>query len=146
MAFETGLVLIPKNQGDLFSVINEEGLLTTSVEKFESSTPEGKLKQSILLCPLVGYGFRENVGGRFAKVEAELLRMEELTPRSFYVDELPELSAVGGFRPSILLSKNLSWNLSVNELLVRMSLARGCYATTILREMIKPSDPVASGF
>jgi len=31
-------------------------------------------------------------------------------------------------------------------LVLRFNLPRGCYATTLLRELVKPSDPVAAGF
>ena len=55
---------------------------------------------------------------------------------------MQEASEEGGFRQAILLCKDFA----IKEPYIDFTLSRGSYATILLREIIKPSDPVAVGF
>jgi tRNA(Glu) U13 pseudouridine synthase TruD len=77
---------------------------------------------------------------------------ENLTPRSFWVSKMPEISSTGTFRPIIIISKYFkvasSPSNTVNESRAsfEFSLARGSYATIVLREFMKNDNPLAAGY
>ena len=52
------------------------------------------------------------------------------------------VSDEGGFRQAAIKCQSFS----VTEPFVSFTLSRGSYATILLREMMKPSDPIAAGF
>ena len=77
-----------------------------------------------------------------------VLEEQDVTPRSFYVKSLDEVSVSGGFRPACLPVRQLSAASSGEEdsVVLQMFLPKGSYATVVLREVMKPSDPYAAGF
>lgn len=93
-----------------------------------------------LCVPLVGYSYSKK--NRFDYYISKILQEEHITPKDFFVKEIQEVSAEGGFRSSILKFKNLE----INEPFIEFILSRGSYATILLREIIKPIDPVSEGF
>ena len=73
---------------------------------------------------------------------SKILIEEEITPKDFFIKEMQEVSSEGGFRQaSIHCSDYLS-----NKNNVEFSLSRGSFATILLREIMKPIDPIAAGF
>ncbi|HZS74297.1 MAG TPA: tRNA pseudouridine(13) synthase TruD, partial [Candidatus Nitrosotalea sp.] len=63
-------------------------------------------------------------------------------PKEFFTKEMQEASEEGGFRQSTILCSDFA----IKEPYVEFTLSRGSYATILLREIIKPQDPVSSGF
>ena len=55
---------------------------------------------------------------------------------------MQEASGEGGFRNSIMVCKDFA----IKEPYVEFTLSRGSYATILLREIIKPTNPVQAGF
>jgi len=55
---------------------------------------------------------------------------------------MQEVSAEGGFRNSVMACKNFE----VNEPFIEFILSRGSYATILLREIIKSTNPISDGF
>ena len=55
---------------------------------------------------------------------------------------MQEVSNEGGFRQAAIHCTNYSSNDDV----VEFSLSRGSFATIILREIMKPSNPISVGF
>ncbi len=108
---------------------------------------------------LVGYSFQPG-RGRFDKIITEILKEEQVNPKDFYIKELQELSEQGGFRQSSLLFTDFSYyiNKDINKkhilssetydkyLHLSFSLPKGSYATILLRELMKPRDPILVGF
>ena len=79
---------------------------------------------------------------RFDHQISKILIQEEITPKDFFIKEMQEVSSEGGFRQaSIHCSDYLS-----NENNVEFSLSRGSFATILLREIMKPKDPIVAGF
>lgn len=105
-----------------------------NVEKF-SDTPKQRLA-----IPIVGYSYYKKT--RFHDTISKILKQEDITPKDFYIKELQEASNEGGFRNAsvqcneFLISKNV----------VNFTLSRGSYATMVLREIMKPNDPILAGF
>jgi tRNA pseudouridine13 synthase len=91
---------------------------------------------------LAGYSLR-NRDGRFEKELLKIMMEEGLSPKDFYIKELQELSAEGGFRQLPLMVSGFRFNQN-NEF--KFMLPVGAYATTLLRELIKPINPIKAGF
>jgi len=56
---------------------------------------------------------------------------------------MQELSVEGGFRQLPLLVNDFSYS---DNLLISFKIPIGSYATILLRELMKPVDPIKSGF
>jgi tRNA pseudouridine13 synthase len=93
-----------------------------------------------LTMPLVGYSYSKK--NRFDNFISQILVEQQITPKDFFVKEMQEASEEGGFRQVIILCKDFA----INEPYVEFTLSRGSYATILLREIMKPVDPIAAGF
>jgi len=92
---------------------------------------------------MAGYTFQPGKG-RFESITRAVMEEEGATAKDFYIKEMQELSQQGGFRQAPLWCMDFSYNKS--PLAVSFKLPKGSYATTLLRELIKPEDPIRSGF
>jgi tRNA pseudouridine13 synthase len=92
---------------------------------------------------MAGYTFQPGKG-RFENITRAILQEEEVAAKDFYIKEIQELSHQGGFRQAPLWCMDFSYKL--DPLMVLFKLPKGSYATTLLREIIKPDDPIRSGF
>lgn len=128
MAFEYGQELVKPEQGDVCFDKND------NLGRFEND-PEQRLA-----IPLVGYSYSKK--NRFDNEISKILDFEQIKSKDFFVKEMQETSEEGGFRQAVISCKNFS----IDEPFVNFTLSRGSYATILLREIIKPSDPVAAGF
>jgi tRNA pseudouridine13 synthase len=127
-------------RGDNWATVSEGGLMASSVHGAKE-TPAGG---SVPMVQLVGYAYRD-YGSRFDPLINEILRGEGVSPGQFYVKEMQEVSSEGGFRRPHLAIRDASWAVSGRTATLRFTLAKGQYATVLLREVIKPRDPGASG-
>lgn len=108
---------------------------------FRKGVGKGFLGDSeTVLIPLPGSGAKIP-SGEAGRLYLEVLREEGVGERVFQVDEL-SLKFVGeAFRPSRMIVKNLGWRiLGSTSYFLKFTLDRGCYATILLREVIK-GDP-----
>ena len=92
---------------------------------------------------MAGYTFQPGKG-RFESITKAILQEEEIDAKDFYIKEMQELSHQGGFRQAPLWCTGFSYKR--DPLKVSFKLPKGSYATTLLREIIKPDDPIKSGF
>ena len=93
-----------------------------------------------LALPQVGYAYLKK--NRFHYQIRKILEEEELSTKDFFVKSMQEVSCEGGFRHSTIRCEDFS----AAESVVRFTLSRGSYATILLREIMKPEDPILSGF
>ena len=91
---------------------------------------------------LAGYSFQSGKG-RFELITKKIMNEENVTPRDFYIKEMQELSDQGGFRQALLCCRDFAYKGSLDTY---FKLPKGSYATTLLREIMKPEDPVKAGF
>ena len=91
---------------------------------------------------LVGYNYQPGKN-RFDHLTKRILADENISPTAFYLKDLQELSLQMGFRQTSLFCSEFSY-FGMLELLFK--LPKGSYATTLLRELIKPLDPIKAGF
>ncbi len=128
IAFENGQELTKPVQGDVCFDKND------NLGRFEND-PEQRLA-----IPLVGYSYSKK--NRFDNEITKVLDFEQVRSKDFFIKEMQEASEEGGFRQAIISCKNFS----ISEPYVSFTLSRGSYATIVLREIMKPSDPIAAGF
>jgi len=93
-----------------------------------------------LALPFVGYSYYKKT--RFDYQISKILEQEEIAPKDFFIKEMQEVSSEGGFRQAAIHCSDYS----SNEITVEFSLSRGSFATILLREIMKPKDPLLAGF
>jgi tRNA pseudouridine13 synthase len=131
--------LLQPQAGDL--CFEMEGRVTFGrIIKFN---PDSKTKL-VPAIRMAGYSFQPGKG-RFENITRAILQEEEVDPKEFYIKEMQELSQQGGFRQAPLWCTDF-WYERDPLLMVSFKLPKGSYATTLLREIIKPDDPIRSGF
>jgi len=93
-----------------------------------------------LSIPFVGYAYYKKT--RFNYQISKILESEEVSPKDFFLKEMQELSNEGGFRNSSIKCEDIN----ANENTITFTLSRGSFATIVLREIMKPKDPILAGF
>lgn len=101
--------------------------------------------RAVPVVQLAGYAYR-NYGSRFDECLRGVMEEESVEPGEFFVKEMQEVSVEGGFRRPHLQVSEPSSEVSEGLARIRFVLPRGGYATVLLREIVKPADPFASGF
>ncbi|MGD1835861.1 MAG: tRNA pseudouridine(13) synthase TruD [Nitrososphaeraceae archaeon] len=100
---------------------------------------------------LVGYSYQPGKR-RFDTICNKILKSEGISKKDFYLKELQELSLQGGFRQTLLCCNNFVFlnhkkNNKINDIInIKFNLPKGSYATILLRELIKPKNPIKAGF
>ena len=138
-----GLEIAQVSRGDNWAPLREGGLAIGRVHGVREEAPAGT--GAVPLVQIVGYAHRD-YGSRFDAVLAEVLREEGVSPSSFYVKEAEEMSSEGGFRAAPLLATDLRREKAERGYSIEFSLGKGEYATILLRELLKPEDPLEAGF
>lgn len=98
------------------------------------------LDQNLAL-PFVGYSYYKKT--RFDFQISKVLDLEEISPKDFFIKEMQEVSNEGGFRQAAIDCTNYS---TCDDDMIEFSLSRGSFATVLLREVMKPNNPMAAGF
>lgn len=93
-----------------------------------------------LAIPTVGYSYFKKT--RFDHHIRKILEQEEISLKDFYFKEMQEISSEGGFRAASIDCTGSSTRDNV----VVFTLPRGSFATMVLREILKPQDPLSAGF
>ena len=128
LAFENGEDLFNPLDGDI--CFDNNGVIGKFVNGLDQK----------LAIPLVGYSYYKKT--RFHYYISKILESEEIQAKNFFIKEMQEASSEGGFRNS---SVNCS-DYSVSTSTVKFTLSRGSFATIVLREIMKPQDPLTAGF
>ena len=126
-------------------------LITTGFfAEVNDSLRTGKVRVAL---PLVGFvqGLSE---GEMGGIETKVLQEAGVNAASFKVRELPRISGKGELRAIVSpirdfriveISRDCG-SPRVHRVKVSFMLMRGSYATMLLREVMKPRDPLAAGF
>jgi tRNA pseudouridine13 synthase len=131
--------ILRSTSGDL--CFEMEGPLTFGkIRRFSPTTDSSS--RVIPALRLAGYSFQAGKG-RFELITKQIMDEENINPRDFYVKEMQEMSNSGGFRQASLCCRDFDYK---GSLVLSFKLPKGSYATTLLREIIKPMDPIAAGF
>lgn len=127
-------------KGDNWAEVSEGGLVS-SYARSAKAAPEG---DAAPLIQIAGYAYR-NYRSRFDAYVEETMEAEGVSPGMFFVEEMQEVSAEGGFRRPHIALAGESWEALGQTATLAFTLAKGQYATVLLREILKPTDPVAAG-
>ena len=128
MAFSDGENLFEAQEGDVCYDLH--GIIGKYVKGLDQH----------LALPFVGYSYYKKT--RFDFQISEILKSEEITPKDFFIKEMQEISSEGGFRQAAIQCTNYS----AKDDVVSFTLSRGSFATILLREIMKPQDPLVAGF
>ena len=128
-------------QGDNWGELAADGLNLAKVH----GVREPMVRGAVPLVQLVGYAHRD-YGSRFDRFLGEVMREEQVAAGEFCVKGMQEVSLEGGFRKAYLSVSEPTSEVSGDVARLGFTLPRGGYATVLLREIIKPEDPFASGF
>ncbi len=71
---------------------------------------------------------------------------ENISAKDFFIKEMQEISEPGGYRQAALVLQDFKYENLDNSSIVEFTLPKGSYATTLLREIIKPENPIHAGF
>jgi tRNA pseudouridine13 synthase len=108
----------------------------------------GRLRVAL---PIVGAKQRFSQGA-MGQIEKKVLEEEGVATEDFRVTAAPELARRGGLRAAIAPVKDFRLldvsprGSSLCDATLVFTLLRGCYATVLLREIMKPADPIGAGF
>jgi tRNA pseudouridine13 synthase len=141
LALKKDIDISRAERGDNWAEVSADGLNVGKVH----GVKEPMAAVAVPVVQLAGYAYR-NYGSRFDALLEEVLKEEGVSPREFYVQAMQEVSAEGGFRRPHVVVKDASYDVGDGVATMRFTLPRGGYATVLLREIVKPADPEASGF
>lgn len=131
-------IALPKQNDVCFSFMLDD-MHMIGMNRFDGGTKNLQLPA----IPLVGYAFRND--NRFSIIVKKVMEEESVSMKDFYIKELQEVSVEGGFRQASMLCREFSYSLN-DSLETKFVLNKGSYATILLRELMKPSDPIKAGF
>jgi tRNA pseudouridine13 synthase len=154
-----GFSLNSAEVGDYVINVERSGLPMNKTGKLAEAGSLAEVNESIkagrmrVALPLVGFGQRFSEG-EMGQIESRILEEECVKRESFRVQEMPRISGKGELRSIVSSIRDFELECishdeeGVAERKVRMSfmLLRGSYATMLLREVMKPPDPIAAGF
>lgn len=103
--------------------------------------------------PLIGYQQTLSTGKQ-GEIEEKIFQDEEVQQSNFKIPLMPEISSKGKLRTAVTPVKDLVPNESVKDeanldkrkMSLSFALMKGSYATALLREIMKPENPVEAGF
>jgi tRNA pseudouridine13 synthase len=140
IAVSKGFDISNYERGDNWGEPKDEGLAIPEARGARDPASPG----AVPMVQLAGYAFRD-YGSRFDALANEVMYDEGVSAKDFYIREMQETSAEGGFRIPHLLVGEASYRVEGTTAVLGFSLARGQYATVLLREIIKPTEPRQSG-
>ena len=144
--------------GDYVVGVERSGLPLTTVSKIVTQETLVRVNEQIkagkmrVALPIVGV--RQKLSqGVMGQIEKEVLEQEEIDLPNLRLNELSRAGGKGGLRPAITPIRDFKLqNVSENaddvsgKAQLSFMLLRGCYATVLLREIMKPNEPIAAGF
>jgi tRNA pseudouridine13 synthase len=156
---ENGFSLNRAEVGDFVVNVERSGLPMVNIAKVAIEENLAKINALIkadrmrVALPLVGV--KQNLSqGVMGQIEKQVLEEESAESENFRVDAVREMSKRGRLRPIItpiinfklLDVLNSAVNPKAHRADLKFMLLRGSYATVLLREIMKPTDPIQAGF
>ncbi len=153
---KAGLPLNRAEVGDFVVGVERSGLPMVNMAKPVTAESQAKVNEALaagkmrLALPIVG--FKQKLSdGAMGELEQRVLQEENVNMEGFRVTLNSKLGGRGGLRTALTSVKDFkllgtaaeSGGLAVS---LGFMLFRGCYATVLLREIMKPQNPIAAGF
>lgn len=153
-----GYFLNKAEVGDYVVGVERTGLPVTKMAKIVTSETVTEINEYVksgkmrVALPIVGVKQKLSLGV-MGEIEKQVLEQEEIDLENSPVNVLSKVGGRGGLRTTITLVKDFMFkNVSTNEkesgfkAELSFMLLRGSYATVLLREIMKPVDPLEAGF
>ena len=147
-----GLPLSEALVGDFVVGVERSGLPLTIVPKIVTAESlidcNKKVKEGKLRVALPIFGAKQKLSqGVMGQIERSVLAVEGLEEEPLRLNELSKVGGKGGLRCVLSPVRDFKLNnVSDNFAQACFMLNRGSYATIVLRELMKPSDLIKSGF
>jgi tRNA pseudouridine13 synthase len=143
--------------GDYVVGVERSGLPLMKASKIVTAETEAAVNRQIrtdkmrVALPIVGV--RQKLSeGVMGQIEREVLEKEAIKLEELRVNPLSRVCGKGGLRTAATPVRDFKLNVSANsdgkgcQAELSFMLFRGCYATVLLREIMKPANPLAAGF
>ena len=154
-----GFALGRAEAGDFVVNVERSGLPMIRTARIVDETKLSEVNQLIqagkLRVALPVVGFKQRLSqGEMGEVQRRILEAEGVELESFEVPELPEVSGRGEVRAVVSPVRDFaagtvsddSNESGKRQVTLEFGLLRGCYATVLLREVMKPKNPIDAGF
>ncbi|HEX9861793.1 MAG TPA: tRNA pseudouridine(13) synthase TruD [Candidatus Bathyarchaeia archaeon] len=155
----SGFALNRAEVGDYVVNVERSGLPMVRAGKLVDAAALAATNEAIrngrmrVALPLVGARQRLSQDA-MGQIEQQVLDGEGVKQENFNVDALPEISGRGELRAIVSPIKNfkvhnisrIAGNLKEHQATLEFMLLRGSYATVLLREIMKPKNPIKAGF
>jgi tRNA pseudouridine13 synthase len=145
--------------GDYLVNVERSGLPMIKTGKMAGADALAETNESIkmgrmrIALPLVGIKQRLSQG-TMGQIEKQILEAEGIKTENFRIDAIPKISGRGELRTVTAPIRNFKLrdisasadNPKKSQAELDFMLLRGSYATVLLREIIKPHNPISAGF
>jgi tRNA pseudouridine13 synthase len=145
---------IPVHQaiiGDIIYPMRKEVIMNEPIpvtaSNIEKVNRQIMKRKAVVTGLLVGYDSMY-ADGEMGRIEHTIIDAQKIDPHDFIIQGIPFLSTAGSRRPLLALLPSLEWTLHTDEyssenqaVSLHFDLQKGCYATSLLREIMKSSDP-----
>ena len=147
---EVGDFVVSVERSDLPMVRTGKIVDTKCLAEINGRIKAGRMRVAL---PLVGMKQKLSEGV-VGQLEKKVLEEEDAESLSFRVDALPRMSGKGQLRAAASPVKDFNVHSisacatgsRIHQVELEFMLMRGSYATMLLREVMKPPDPIAAGF
>jgi tRNA pseudouridine13 synthase len=153
------LPLVRAEVGDYVVNVECTGLPMLKMSKIASAEALTEINRAIeagkmrLAIPLIGFKQRKSLGVQ-GEIEKQILEEEGINQESFKIPAMPEITSRGELRTALTPLNNFSLNEiaedstkpSKHKAEASFTLYRGSYATILLREFMKPRNPIRARF
>jgi len=145
--------------GDYAVNVKRSGLPMLTMRRIASTKTLAQINKAIqagkmqLAIPLIGFKQHPSKGVQ-GEIEKQILQEEDIAMENFRIEAVPEISLRGGLRAATVPLNNFLLeeisedyaNPSKHKSELSFALHRGSYATIVLRELMKPRNPIKAGF
>jgi len=127
------------------------GLLEENLAKYASRLTIDN--REYLALPLIGYQQKVSTGIQ-GEIERRILEDEEIQQSNFKIPLMPQISSKGKLRTAVTPLRDFKIdesfedeaNLGKRKKSLSFALMKGSYATVLLRELMKPENPIEAGY
>ncbi len=128
-----GDIIIPWDKEMIVQAENGIFVNEKNIEKINRQIKKNKCFPS---GAIVGYDL-VLAKGKMGEIERRIMEEEEIDCNEFKMEHLPKFASKGMRRIIFVPLRNLKWWIEENSLHLQFFLPKGCYATSLLREIMK---------
>ncbi|HKM60408.1 MAG TPA: tRNA pseudouridine(13) synthase TruD [Candidatus Bathyarchaeia archaeon] len=152
-----GYALNRAEVGDYVVGVERSGVPLTKISKIVTAETEVGVNEQIkagrmrVALPIVGVRHKLSEGV-MGEIEQDILKQEKINLEGVRVNPLSIVGGKGGLRTAATPIRDFKFQVSENPIgrgcqtELSFTLLRGSYATVLLRELMKPLDPILAGF